>query len=87
MGCTTVSILSPKGGVGRSTLAINLAGGLIESKSRVLIVDADPQGSVMDWELEREHAWEPAPQSHPLPTRCDPPRPCRVGERVRLDGD
>lgn len=62
MGCTTVSILSPKGGVGRSTLAINLAGGLIESKSRVLIVDADPQGSVMDWELEREHAWDPAPR-------------------------
>ena len=63
---TVVSILSPKGGVGRSTLATNLAGGLSEFGYRTLLLDADPQGSVVDWENERDQDWEMAPVVRPL---------------------
>ena len=69
---TVVSILSPKGGVGRSTLATNLAGGLSEFGYRTLLVDADPQGSVVDWENERVHNWEMPPVVRPLPSDAEP---------------
>ena len=69
---TVVSILSPKGGVGRSTLATNLAGGLSEFGYRTLLVDADPQGSVMDWQNERIHNWEMPPIVMPLPPDAEP---------------
>ena len=38
-----------KGGCGKTTLAITLACGLKEQGFSVLMVDADPQGSVMSW--------------------------------------
>ncbi len=44
-----ISILNQKGGVGKATLAISLAAALTERKQRVLLVNADPQGSALDW--------------------------------------
>jgi chromosome partitioning protein len=45
-----ISLVNQKGGVGKTTVAVNLASGLAESDHRILIVDADPQGSVIQWQ-------------------------------------
>lgn len=51
-----ISILNQKGGVGKTTLSINLAAALKAINHSVLLVDADPQGSSLDWAAAREPA-------------------------------
>ena len=44
-----ISVINQKGGVGKTTLSISLSAALTARKMRVLLVDADPQGSALDW--------------------------------------
>lgn len=51
-----ISVINQKGGVGKTTLSVNLAAALAARKLRVLVVDADPQGSALDWVAARGQA-------------------------------
>ena len=44
-----VTVLSQKGGSGKSTLTMQLAGGLARRGRRVAIIDLDPQETAMRW--------------------------------------
>ena len=49
-----IGVLNQKGGVGKTTLSIGIAAELARQGARVLLIDADPQGSSLDWAAARE---------------------------------
>lgn len=51
-----ISFLNQKGGVGKTTLSINVAGYLARQGHRVLLIDADKQGSSSTWASLRDDA-------------------------------
>jgi chromosome partitioning protein len=52
-----------KGGVGKSTLCVNLAAALVHARKHVLVLDLDPQASTTGWFGRRQSL---PPQKRPL---------------------
>lgn len=48
-----IAVLNQKGGVGKTTLSVNLAAAIAMSGARPLLIDADPQASALDWQASR----------------------------------
>ena len=54
-----VAVLNQKGGTGKTTLALHLAGQWARDGARVTLVDADPQASALDWAEQRAREGAP----------------------------
>lgn len=57
-----ISIVQQKGGVGKTTLAVNVAGALKQRGLSVMVIDADPQGSATAWAFPRKLGFEVKPE-------------------------
>jgi chromosome partitioning protein len=49
-----IGLLNQKGGVGKTTMTLNLAAYFAREGLRTLVVDADPQASALSWSSARE---------------------------------
>ncbi len=55
MGAKIIAVVNQKGGAGKTTLAMLLAGSLGDRGKRVLVADADPQNTSRHWAGMGEH--------------------------------
>ena len=49
MDTGVIAVANQKGGVGKTTVAMNMAAGLIRRHGSCIVIDSDPQGSATLW--------------------------------------
>ncbi|PSB03115.1 ParA family partition ATPase [Merismopedia glauca] len=49
MAAQVIAVVNQKGGAGKTTVSMNLAGSFANRSHKVLVVDADPQGTATRW--------------------------------------
>ena len=54
MPAKILAVVNQKGGSGKTTLSMQLAGALARRHHKVLVVDADPQGTATRWAASAE---------------------------------
>jgi chromosome partitioning protein len=66
-----ISLVNQKGGVGKTTIAVNLASCLSNMGYQTMVIDGDPQGSVLQWQsIENNRSFEV--MHYPVPfTKAD----------------
>jgi chromosome partitioning protein len=69
VGTHTTLVINPKGGSGKTTVAINLASYFAAQGLRTGIVDYDPQGSSLNWLRLRSAAQNPIHAADATPTK------------------
>ncbi|MBV9009069.1 MAG: ParA family protein [Verrucomicrobia bacterium] len=73
-----VAIANQKGGVGKTTTAVNLGAALAEKEQRILLIDLDPQGNATSSlgmpEFEGESLYEPLLGNSPITDKILPTR-------------
>lgn len=74
-----LALLARKGGAGKTTLAVHLAVAAVQAGRRVLLVDADPQGSAADW-------WRTRSAEAPELVQCEAEQVADVAAAARRDG-
>jgi chromosome partitioning protein len=65
-----VTLVTQKGGSGKSTLTVGLAVAAMEDANRVAVIEADSQGTVSSWRRRRTNPY---------------PRVDRVADRVEIE--
>ncbi|MDB5885834.1 MAG: cobyrinic acid ac-diamide synthase [Polaromonas sp.] len=75
-----IALMNEKGGTGKSTAASNLATALHRRGKRVVLVDADPQGTARDWRAA-------SPEGIDLPDVIALDRPQMLGAIHALSAD
>ena len=84
-----VALLNQKGGVGKTTLATHIAGELAMRGQHVVLLDADPQGSSLDWTQRRSQQGLPRLFSAvglARETHQEAPELARRADHVVIDG-
>lgn len=59
-----IAVLNQKGGVGKTTLSVNLTAVIAASGQRVALIDADEQGTSSEWSRKRDNQTFPVKPYH-----------------------